>query len=374
MCKGLSYFFCIFMPVFRTYEKQAFFISVFCEDNKCLHIIYKLIVEEKEKMKFVKGLTISMTAALLLAACGGEETKEEEKQQETTASEEASAYPKTFVDGRGVEVIIEEKPDRIVSTTLAVDEYLVNLTDIENIVGVTAISTDPSISNVADLTAPVETKFEKVTAEQVIALDPDLVIIPSYVNPEVLNQLEDAGVVTYQVVDDASFAGIIETVETLGDLLDEEENADKLIADYNERYAAIEEAVAKDEDEDRVLYYTEYLSSVTGNTSIGEMIELAGGTNVVVEAGIVGDEYPDYPNVSKELLVDLNPEFIFTTAWDPSGNEPAFVTEWKNDPALANVDAIKNGHIYVLDSANVTTASHYVIEGAEDMFDILSKN
>mgnify|MGYP003547605826 FL=1 len=325
-------------------------------------------------MKFVKGLTISMAAALLLAACGGEETKEEEKQQETAASEEASAYPKTFVDGRGVEVIIEEKPDRIVSTTLAVDEYLVNLTDIENIIGVTAISTDPSISNVADLTAPVETKFEKVTAEQVIALDPDLVIIPSYVNPEVLNQLEDAGVVTYQVVDDASFAGIIETVETLGDLLDEEENADKLIADYNERYAAIEEAVAKDEDEDRVLYYTEYLSSVTGNTSIGEMIELAGGTNVVVEAGIVGDEYPDYPNVSKELLVDLNPEFIFTTAWDPSGNEPAFVTEWKNDPALANVDAIKNGHVYVLDSANVTTASHYVIEGAEDMFDILSKN
>ena len=213
-----------------------------------------------------------------------------------------------------------------------------------------------------------------MTAEQVIALDPDLVIIPSYVNPEVLDQLEDAGIVTYQVVDDSSFAGIIDTVETLGDLLDEEENADKLIADYNERYKAIEEAVAKDEDEDRVLYYTEYLSSVTGNTSIGEMIELAGGTNVVAEAGIVGDEYPDYPNVSKELLVELNPEFIFTTGWDPSGNEPAFVTEWKNDPALANVDAIKNGHVYVLDSANVTTASHYVIEGAEDMFDILSKN
>ena len=74
------------------------------------------------------------------------------------------------------------------------------------------------------------------------------------------------------------------------------------------------------------------------------------------------------------VLVGLNPEFIFTTAWDPSGNEPAFVTEWKNDPALANVDAIKNGHVYVLDSANVTTASHYVIEGAEDLFDILSKN
>ena len=325
-------------------------------------------------MKFVKGIIISMTAALLLAACGDEETKEKEKQQETVTSEETSAYPKTFVDGRGVEVIIEKKPERIVSTTLAVDEYLVNLTDIENIVGVTALSTDPSISNVSDLTAPVETKFETVTAEQVIALDPDLVIVPSYVNPEVLDQLEGAGVVTYQVVDDASFAGIIETIEVLGDLLGEAENADKLIADYNERYTAIEEAVAKDEDKERVLYYTEYLSSVTNNTSIGEMIELAGGTNVVVEAGIVGDEYPDYPNVSKEILVDLNPEIIFTTGWGGTGEEPAFVTEWKNDSALANVDAIKNGQVYVLDAANVTTASHYVIEGAEDMFEILSEN
>ena len=32
-------------------------------------------------MKFVKGFTLSMAAALLLAACGGEYTKEQEKQQ-----------------------------------------------------------------------------------------------------------------------------------------------------------------------------------------------------------------------------------------------------------------------------------------------------
>lgn len=324
-------------------------------------------------MKFVKGLALTMTAAVALAACGDEEVKQSDVKKEVEGTEEV-AYPKTVVDGRGKEIVIEEKPDRIVSITLAVDEYLVNLTDTENIVGVTAISQDPGISNVAEQTADIEAKFETVTAEQVIALEPDLVIVPSYVNPEVLDQLDDAGIVTYQVVDDASFDGIIDTVRVLGDLLDEEENADKVIEDFNTRYAALEEGAAKDEDEDRVLYYTEYLSSVTSNTSIGEMIELAGGTNVIAEADITGDEYPDYPNVSKEMLVELNPEFIFTTAWGATGEEPAFVTEWKNDPALANIDAVKNGHIYVLDSANVTTASHYVIEGAEDMFDILSKN
>lgn len=45
----------------------------------------------------------------------------------------------------------------------------------------------------------------------------------------------------------------------------------------------------------------------------------------------------------------------------------------EKDPALKDVPAIKNNKIYVLDSANVTTASHYVIEGAEEMAAILSK-
>ena len=325
-------------------------------------------------MKFNKWLALSMTAALALAACSDEKATDVEDKKEEVVTEEAAAYPKTVVDGRGVEVTIEEKPDRIVSTSLSVDEYLVSLTDIDNIVGVTAISEDPSISNVADKTADVEAKFETVTAEQVIALDPDLVIIPSYVNPEVLDQLESANITTYQVIDDNSFDGIAETVTALGELIGEEENAEELVADYEARIEAIETAVAADTDEDRVLYYTEYLSSVTNETSIGEMLTLAGGTNVIAEAGIEGDEYPGYPNVSKELLIELNPEFIFTTAWDPTGAEPTFVTEWKNDPALANVDAIKNDKVFVLDSANVTTASHFVIEGAEDMFDILSKN
>lgn len=325
-------------------------------------------------MKFKKGfaLTLTMTAALALAACGDEEVKESDSKETKVESTEESAYPKTFVDGRGKEVVIEEKPDRIVSTSLAVDEYLVNLTDLKNIAGVTAISADPGISNIAGETDAVEFKFEAVTAEQVLALEPDLVIVPSYVSPDVLNQLDDAGVTTYQIEDSSTFEGVIGAVDVLGQMLGEEENADQLIADFNKRMEAIEKA-DKGVTE-RVLYYTEYLSSVTDKTTIGEMIQLAGGVNVVAEAGITGDDFPDYPNVSKELLVDLNPEVIFTTAWDPSGAEPAFVTEWKNDPALANVDAIKNNQVYVLDSANVTNASHYVIEGAEEMFDILSKN
>ena len=325
-------------------------------------------------MKFFKSFLFSLIAVLFLAACSEDEVKTPEVTDDNIQEEAAqSNYPKTFTDGRGKEITFTEKPTNIVSTTLAVDEFLADLTATENIAAVTQMSTDASISNIAGKTDAIATKFETVTAEQILALNPGLVIIPSYVSPDVLNQIEEAGIQTFQLVDDSSFEGILDTIKVLGGILGEEEAAQALIADFNKRIATLEEKTAASAPT-RVLYYTEYLSSITDNTTIGKMIQLAGGVNVISEAGIVGDAYPDYPNLSKEALVELNPEVIFTTAWGVTEGAPAFVTEWKNDPALSEVAAIKNNKVFVLDGANVTTASHYVIEGAEEMYSVLSQN
>lgn len=326
-------------------------------------------------MNKITKLLLPILTILFLAACNDAEPAKEtgSNASDTTQVNEQVTYPLTVIDGRGKEITITEKPTRIISTTLAVDELLVDLVPVENILGVTAISTDAGISNVAGKTDAVTTKFETVTAEQVLALNPDLVIIPSYVNPEVLDQLDRAGITTFQVVDDSSFEGILKTVETVGQIVGEPEEAKALVTDIQKRIDTLKANADKLATKPTVLYYTEYLSSVTDNTTIGEMIKLAGGENIVTKAGIVGEAYPDYPDVSKEVLVQLNPEVIFTTAWGAAEGEPAFVTDWKNDPALKDVPAIKNNKIYVLDSANVTTASHYVIEGAEEMAAILTK-
>ena len=251
------------------------------------------------------------------------------------------------------------------------DEYLLALVDPERIAAVTQISTDPGISNVAELTESIETKIESVTSELVLSLNPDLVLVPTYVNPEVLEQLDAAGVKTYQLKDDTSFDGILAGLEEVGALVGEEERAAEIVADIKERMAALEEKAAEETDKKRVLYWTQYNSSVTENTSIGEMITLAGGINVITEAGITGDEFPDYPNLSKEKLVELNPDVIITSDWQYDGSEATFIEEWKNDPAFQNVNAFKNNEVYAINSANLTTAAHYVIEGAEDIYNVL---
>jgi len=321
--------------------------------------------------KYLSLFLMLLLSVSFLVACGKEATTDQSTEKVEEAKTEVSDYPKTFIDGRGVEVNLEEKPSRIVSTTLAMDEYLLDLVDPERIVAVTKISTDPGISNVADIAESIETKIETVTTELVLSLNPDLVIVPTYVNPEVLEQLDDAGVNTYQLKDDASFAGILAGLEEVGALVGEEEKAAEIVADIKDRMAALEEKAAKETDKKRVLYWTQYNSSVTDNTSIGEMITLAGGINVVTEAGITGDEFPDYPNLSKEKLVELNPDVIITSDWQGDGSEATFIDEWKNDPALQNVNAFKNNEVHAIDSANLTTAAHFVIEGAEDIYNVL---
>lgn len=323
-------------------------------------------------MKKYLGLLFTVLLSIFaLVACGEEATKNQSTEKVEETKGETSDYPRTFTDGRGVEVTLEEKPTRIVSTTLAIDEYLLALADNELIAAVTQMSTDPDISNVADLTDGIETKIESVTSELVLSLNPDLVLIPTYVNPEVLEQLESAGVTTYQLKDDTSFDGILAGLEEVGAIVGEEEKAKEIVADVKERMAALKEKAAAQNDKKRVIYWTQYNSSVTENTSIGEMIELAGGINVITEAGITGDEFPDYPNLSKEKLVELNPDVIITSDWQYDGSKATFVEEWKNDSALKNVNAFKNNEVYTIDSANLTTAAHFVIEGAEDIYNVL---
>ncbi len=321
--------------------------------------------------KYLSLFLMLLLSVSFLVACSEDVKTEQSTEKVEEAKAEFSEYPKTFKDGRGVEVTLDEKPSRIVSTTLAMDEYLLDLVDPERIVAVTKISTDPGISNVADIAESIETKIESVTTELVLSLNPDLVIVPTYVNPEVLEQLDAAGVNTYQIKDDASFAGILAGLKEVGALVGEEEKAAEIVADIEERMAALEEKATEETDKKRVLYWTQYNSSVTENTSIGEMITLAGGINVVTEAGITGDEFPNYPNLSKEKLVELNPDVIITSDWQGDGSEATFIDEWKNDPALQNVNAFKNNEVHAIDSANLTTAAHFVIEGAEDIYNVL---
>lgn len=325
----------------------------------------------KKQFLFVASLFL----LLIITACQAidVETGMDQANEPREESTPDAAFPRTVTDGRGKEITLEQKPQKIVSTALAIDEFLLSLVDTDQIMAITELATDEGISNVADQAKSFENKIQTLTAEQVIALQPDLVILATYAKTDVVEQLENLGITTYQLQDQQSIEGILNSIEQLGELLGEEERAENLIKNIQQRLNEIEQKLAaiKETEKPRVLYWTSYGSSVTGNTTIGDMIKKAGGMNVIEEAGIKGEEYEDYPNISKEKVVELNPDVIITSAWLWDKNEEGYIERWKNDPALQKVNAIKNDQVFAIHGAHITTASHYVIEGVEDIFNKL---
>ena len=89
------------------------------------YALYKFLTKgAREMKKYGSLLLIVLLSVFALVGCGDETSKEKVSNKIEESTSETSDYPRTFTDGRGVEVTIEEKPSRIVSTTLAIDEYL----------------------------------------------------------------------------------------------------------------------------------------------------------------------------------------------------------------------------------------------------------
>jgi len=75
-------------------------------------------------------------------------------------------------------------PQRIVSLTLAADEILLALTPPERITALTYLADDPTYSNVRAEAHAIPHKV-KANAEQVLALQPDLIIVSAHTNAAV---------------------------------------------------------------------------------------------------------------------------------------------------------------------------------------------
>ena len=101
------------------------------------------------------------------------------------------------------------------------------------------------------------------------------------------------------------------------------------------------------------------------NSTVGGIMEAAGGTNTAARDGLEGIQ-----KVSIESVAALNPDVIFITQTDDSGGD-ALREDLLAHPALAEVPAIVNEEIHVVGSKQFTTLSHWNLRGIEVAAQIL---
>ena len=309
-----------------------------------------------------------LALAALLAGCSMQPAAGPQTEAAAPAAVEEPAdsqgFPRTITDGLGSEVTIPQKPQRIVSLTLATDEILLSLVATERVRAVTYLAGDSIWTNVSEIARQVEHTVQS-DPEQIIALEPDLVLAATYNNPDHIKLLRDAGIPVVVVSLFDSVDQVADNIRYVAQLTGDEARAEELIAAMEERLAAIEAMAAKAETKPRVLFYTAFGSSAGKGSTFSDIVQRAGGINL-------GDEALDGPfgEISLEKIVELNPDVIITDEFSPEDN-----AEWQenfsNHPALANVNAKKNGRIYTVPARHISTLSHYIVEGVYDVAKLL---
>jgi cobalamin transport system substrate-binding protein len=280
--------------------------------------------------------------------------------QVATPEATALSWPRTLTDGLGTEVTIAAPPQHIASVTIGSDEILLSLVDPSRILAVTKLSLDPGISNVAVPASQIPTTIAAASdTEAIIAMQPDIVFVASFTDPNVIQQLRDAGLTVFATGYPVGFDQVKDNIREMGQAVGAEDKAEALVQQMDDTIAQVSGAVVHD-SAPRVLYLTpgNYTSGV--NSTISQIIADAGGIDVAAAAGI-----DQTAPISDEFIIEQNPDVILLSGWTPY--DPTFVDTFMHNPAFADLSAIKNQQVYIGDDAHLSAVSQYLSEGVKDV-------
>lgn len=338
----------------------------------------------KKGQKTQKRTTTRITALLLsmllcvLTACGGQTAPEtsavqtEEAQPESSAAqtseaeaesavqseEAAAALPTT--DPSGASITIPEQVDTVVALAPSLNETLVALGLEEKIVGY-----DLQSVGLAGLPEGVPT-FDTVNpdVEQLTALAPDMLLVSSlslYDQEAPYQPLIDAGVCVVCVPTSVSIENVRSDIRFLAAAFSVPDEGERVVKEMDAELDRISAIVADVPEEERKSVYFEispapYLYSCGSDTYLHEMIELAGGRNVL-------SDQSGWLSVEGETVVAANPDVIFTNV----NYTEAPVDEILGREGWAGVDAVANGNVYYIDNMASSLPNQNIVKAVEQM-------
>ncbi len=248
-----------------------------------------------------------------------------------TTAPVVEAFPLTVTDDEGREVTLERAPKRIVSLAPSHTETLFALGLGDEVVGVTEFCDYPPEA----LEKPKIGGFSKVDLEKVVGLNPDLILATSIHSELVVPALAERGLKVI-VLNPEDIDAVLTKISLVGQVTGQAEAARELVADLEERIAAVEDRVKGLATRPRVFWeLSPDLYTAGPGSFIDDIITRAGGANVAAEA------QSQWPQLGLEALVLADPEIVIL------GDHPygAAAEEVKNRPGWADITAVRQGRI-----------------------------
>ena len=256
-----------------------------------------------------------------------------------SAEEKPAAYTVTDIEGTVVD--FPSSPKRIVTLSMSTDETMLGLVEPQRMAAVNTLLDDPVSSNVTGLVKEIPQRIGNPTVEEIMALQPDLVVVPDWGDLTMVPSLREVGLKVIVCKGASNLAEIRETIELLAAAAGVPERGQKLRAMMDAKLAEIQEKVAKIPQTQRKRVVLISLMSGYGGlgSSFDEACHYAGVINGRAELGI-----RDFQVMTKEQLVQIDPDILFLPTYNDHGKYDVekFRREYLDDPSLQTMKAIRN--------------------------------
>ena len=270
---------------------------------------------------------------------------------------EEGPFPKRMIDPAGRATVLPAPPRRVVSRALVADEFLLELLPPERISGLTYLIDDGSVSPGAGR-VPASIRRTRGGLEEVLSLEPDLVVVAEYSEGGITAQLLGAGLPVLRLGSYSCFEDIFADLRRLGAALGEDGAARAAIRRIQGRIDAVRERVAG-RPRPRLLFLSGGGYTAGAGTLTDECISLAGAHNEARALGIRGTA-----PLPVEQIVALAPEIVVLSSPGPHprragpGDLPPGIP-WEVIPAAIN------GRVFLVPAAWAGTVSHHAVRALE---------
>lgn len=301
--------------------------------------------------KIIRNMVIAFFAVIIMigfAACTSNSQKvgaaKVQKEDLTTQ------YPYTFKDSKGKEIVIEKEPTRIISVAPNVTEIIYALGKGNELVGRTDYCDYPEeVKEVQSIGSLMDPNVEKI-----IELKPDVVVVSTHFKEDVAKRLEDLGIKIVELYDAENFNGVYDSINTLGQIVNAQAKAQDLTSSMKKKVDDIE-GIVKGKEAPKAYFVVGFGKSGdytgTGDTFIGQMIEMAGGANIAKDA--TGWKY------SLEKIIENDPEYIIVSKY--SGMKEQFIAT----DGYKELSAVKNNKVIEIDDNLLKRQGPRVADGVE---------
>lgn len=267
--------------------------------------------------------------------------------------QDTGSATRQITDDAGHTVTLPAHVDRVITLAPNLTEIVFAIGAGDRLVGDTTYCDYPAeaknVAKVGDTLHP--------SLESTIALKPQLVIVSTASQLEVFTQqLQNQNIAVF-VTDPHDLEGVFRTIEQIGRILGQQQQASALVGKLRERTNAVEQAV-KQAKPVRVFYQlsAEPLYTAGHDSFVTDLMRRAGAISVT--ADVPGD----WPKYSNESAIAARPDAIILPTGGSMGAANANVAE-----ALRNSPAAQAGRVYKINDDHLVRPGPRAVDGLEEM-------